>query len=142
LEPRLSLVTLGVTDFQRSLRFYRDGLGFKPSGASGDDVVFFDMGGVVFAIYPRASMATDAGISPEGTGFSGVTLSQNVASKALVDRVIDEAIAAGATLLKAGHDVFWGGYTGFFADPDGYTWEVAWNPYFPLDENGRVQLPE
>ena len=140
--PRLSLITLGVRDLERSVRFYRDGLGFKASSASGDEVAFFDLGGVVLSLYSRDSLAKDAEISAEGSGFSGISLAQNVASKELVDQAIADAVAAGARLLKPGADIFWGGYVGYFADPDDYVWEIAWNPYFPLDENGRVQLPE
>jgi uncharacterized glyoxalase superfamily protein PhnB len=92
-------------------------------------------------LYGREALAEDIGISGEGRGFSGVTLAHNVASEADVDRVLTEAVAAGATLVKPGQKVFWGGYSGYFADPDGHLWEVAHNPFFPLDADGRVQLP-
>ena len=92
------------------------------------------------ALYPREALADDAGVPTEGSGFTGVTLAHNVRTREEVDAVLDEAVAAGATLVKAAQDVFWGGYSGYFADPEGYLWEVAWNPYFPIDsENGGTK---
>ena len=142
MEPRISLLTLGVEDFNRSLRFYRDGLRWPLSSASGEDVAFFRTSGAVLALYPRKLLAEDAGISAEGSGFGGIVLAHNVASRELVDAVLAEAAAAGGTILKPAQDAFWGGYSGYFADPDGYPWEVAWNPGFPLAADGSVQLPE
>ncbi|MBK8158325.1 MAG: VOC family protein [Rhodospirillaceae bacterium] len=142
MRPRISLVTLGVCDLARARRFYETGLGWKPSSASNDDVVFFQLaGGMGLGLFPRSSLAKDAHISEAGTGFGGITLAQNLASKAEVDRVIATAVAAGGTLLKAAEDVFWGGYSGYFADPDGHAWEIAWNPFFPLSEDGGITLP-
>ncbi len=140
MQPRLSLVTLGVTDMVRARRFYET-LGFRASAASNANVTFFDAGGVVLGLYGRAALAEDAHVPDEAAGFAGVTLAHNVASEAEVDRVIAEAIAAGGTLKKPGQKVFWGGYSGYFADPDGHLWEVAHNPFFPFDEAGRLQLP-
>lgn len=142
MEPYISLITLGVADLERSLRFYRDGLHWPVSGASGGDIAFFRTGGVALALYPRALLATDAHIAAGGSGFGGITLAHNVPSKEAVDRVLAEAVAAGATLLKPAEQAEWGGYSGYFADPDGYPWEVAWNPGFPLSADGRVTLPE
>jgi uncharacterized glyoxalase superfamily protein PhnB len=104
-------------------------------------VAFFQAGGVVLALYPRQELARDLGISLEWSATSSISIAQNVRSCAEVDRVIDDAVAAGATLLKPGADVFWGGYVGYFADPEGFVWEVAWNPQFPLDEEGKIMLP-
>ena len=146
MEPYISLITLGVTDLERALRFYRDGLRWPLSGASGGDIAFFRTGGVVLALYPRALLAADAHLAAAGSssssGFGGITLAHNVASRDAVDQVLAEAVAAGATLLKPAEQAEWGGYSGYFADPDGYPWEVAWNPGFPLGLDGHVTLPE
>jgi uncharacterized glyoxalase superfamily protein PhnB len=142
MEARVSLVTLGVEDFERALGFYRDGLGWPLSSAGSEDVAFFRTGGVVLALYRRDLLADDVGVSKEGTGFSGVTLAHNVAERKDVDLVLDEAAAAGAELVKAAEDVFWGGRVGYFADPDGHLWEVAWNPGFPFAPDGTLVLPE
>jgi uncharacterized protein len=140
LEPRLSFVTLGVDDVARSRKFY-EALGFKASAASQPDVTFFDAGGVVLSIFGRSALAKDALQSASKPGFSGVALAHNVNSEADVDQVLRDAVAAGAKLLKAGQKAFWGGYSGYFADPDGHLWEVAHNPFMPLDADGRVTLP-
>ncbi len=140
MEPRLSLVTLGVADVARARAFYEK-LGFAPSGVGNDSVAFFPAGGVVLALYGRTSLAQDAGIADSTPGFSGVSLAHNVRSEAEVDAVLREAVAAGGRLIRSGHKVFWGGYVGYFADPDGHLWEVAHNPDFPLDADGRIELP-
>jgi uncharacterized protein len=132
MQPRLTLVTLGVEDFGHALAFYRDGLGL-PVETLMDDVAFFRLGGVRLSIYPREALAEGAQVPAEGSGFRGVTLAHNVASKAEVDAVLEEAVRAGARLVKPAQDVFWGGYSVYFADPDGHLWEVAWNPHLPLD---------
>jgi hypothetical protein len=141
MEPRISLVTLGVRDIERSRRFYLD-LGWTLSSASNDDVAFFHSGGAVLGLYGRDALAEDAAIAAEGSGFGGIALSHNVATREEVETVLAEAVAAGATVLNPARDVFWGGYIAHFADPDGHPWEVAWNPGFPLDAEGRVQLPD
>ena len=141
MEQRLSIVTLGVDDLARSRDFY-ERLGWERSAKSSDGVAFFRAGGAVLALYPRAALAEDAHVPAEGSGFGGVTLAHNARSREEVDAVLAEAQAAGARLLKPAQDVFWGGYSGYFADPDGHPWEVAWNPFFPLDEEGRLQLPD
>lgn len=141
MRQRISLITLGVRDFERSLKFYRDGLGWQPSSASGDDVAFFQMGGVVFGLYPREKLAEDAKVAPQGSGFSGITLAYNTKSKAEVEEVLDMARKLGAKITKEAQDVFWGGYNGYFEDPDGYLWEVAWNPFFEFDEQDNIRLP-
>ena len=140
MEPRLSFVTLGVADVAASRNFY-EALGFRASSASQPGVTFFEAGGVVLAVLGREALAEDADVAVGKPGFSGVALAHNVQSKAHVDSVLAEAVAAGAKLLKPGKKAFWGGYSGYFADPDGHIWEVAYNPFMPLDEAGRVTLP-
>ncbi|WP_435360547.1 VOC family protein [Haloarchaeobius sp. DFWS5] len=134
MNPRISIVTLGVADLARSTEFYRDGLGLPARDDDNDGIAFFELAGAWLALYPWDALAEDATVSPEGSGFRGVTLAHNVASKDAVDAALDEAAAAGGTIVKPAQDVFWGGYSGYFADPDDHLWEVAWNPGFPLDE--------
>lgn len=134
MDPRISLVTLGVDDLERSTAFYRDGLGLPQRDEASEGVAFFELSGTWLGLYPREALAEDATVSSEGTGFRGVTLAHNVGSTEEVDAVLTEAEAAGATVVKAGQETFWGGYSGYFEDPDGHLWEVAWNPEFPLGE--------
>jgi catechol 2,3-dioxygenase-like lactoylglutathione lyase family enzyme len=141
VEQRLSIVTLGVSDFDRSMKFYRDGLGWKPSSTSSGDIAFFSMGGVVLALYPREKLAEDATVPASGSGFSGFTLAYNTRSQDEVDAVLKSVDAIGAKIIKHAQHVFWGGYSGYFADPDGYLWEVAWNPGSEFDESGSLKLP-
>jgi catechol 2,3-dioxygenase-like lactoylglutathione lyase family enzyme len=142
MEQRISLITLGVTDLARSRHFYEHGLGWQPSRASNEQVTFFQTGGMILALYGKAALAQDAHLAPGGTGFGGIALAYNVRQREEVNAVLAEAQAAGATILKAAAETDWGGYAGYFADPDGYPWEVAWNPHFPLLDNGSVQLPQ
>ena len=130
MEPRISLVTLGVTDLERATRFYRDVMKL-PQLQTPPEVTFFELGRTWLALYPRHLLAADAGVSAEGGGFPGFTLAHNVRSPEEVDVVLAEATKGGARLVKTGHRADWGGYTGYFADPDGFLWEVAWNPQFP-----------
>ena len=132
MEPRITLVTLGVSDLARSIRFYRDGLGL-PQRETPESVAFFEMRGMWLSLYAREALAEDATVSPEGSGFRGFTLAHNVRSPEAVDLLLADAVAAGATLVKPGQKVFWGGYSGYFADPDGFLWEIAWNPDLPID---------
>ncbi|WP_374311507.1 VOC family protein [Dongia sp.] len=142
MRPRVSLITLGVDDLARARRFYESGLGWKISSASNENVVFIQLaGGVGLGLFSRKSLAEDAHLSDAGSGFSGITLAQNLESKEAVDRAMDRAIAAGGKLLKKPEDVFWGGYSGYFADPEGHIWELAWNPFFPLSADGGITLP-
>ncbi len=136
MNPRISMITLGVSDLKASIRFYREGLGF-PKMESPPEVAFFSLNGSWLGLYGREALAEDATVLPEGSGFYGFTLSHNVASESEVDQTIDEAVSASATLVKPPQKVFWGGYSGYFQDPDGYLWEVAYNPHFwvgPEDE--------
>jgi uncharacterized protein len=140
MQPRLTLVTLGVADVVASRTFYEK-LGFKASSDSNPHVTFFNAGGVVLALFGRAALAEDAQVQNATVGFSGVTLAHNVASETDVDKVMAEAVAAGAKQMKPASKTFWGGYSGYFADPDGHLWEVAHNPFWPFDDAGHVVLP-
>lgn len=140
MEPRISLLTLGVADIPKARKFY-EAMGFTASSASVDDVVFFKSGGAVLALYPKELLAKDAMTDPEGRGFGGITLAHNVRNKEDVQKVLDQAQKAGARIMKTAQDVFWGGHHGYFADLDGYIWEIAWNPGFKLSASGEVQLP-
>lgn len=142
MRQKLSLVTLGVRDLKRAINFYQTGLGWKPSSASQGDVVFFAMGGIVLSLYPREKLAEDVTIDPAGSGFPGITLAYNTKSQAEVDEVLQTVARVGGKIVKPAQQVFWGGYSGYFADPDGHLWEVAWNPFFPFDENDNIVLPE
>jgi hypothetical protein len=139
MDQRLSLVTLGVADLERARRFYEDGLGWK-RGNKDESVVFFQLPGSILALWSRASLAEDAGLPDAGAGFSGIVLAYNARSRAEVDAVLGQAGAAGARILKPAAETFWGGYSGYFADPDGHPWEVAHNPFWTLDAEGRVSL--
>ncbi len=133
MKPKISLVTLGVSDLKRSLAFYRDGLGFPTHEYKEDvGVVFFKLEGTWLSLYPREELAKDAMVSSAGSGFPGITLAHNVSSKEEVDMVVNKAVSVGATLVKKPQSVFWGGYSGYFADPDGYLWEIAYNPFMDL----------
>ena len=131
------MITLGVSDLETSIKFYQGGLGF-PKMESSPEVAFFTLDGSWLGLYSREFLAEDATVSPEGSGFIGFTFSHNVASEAEVDQTIEQAVSVGATLVKSPQKVFWGGYSGYFKDPDGYLWELAYNPHFwvgPEDKN-------
>lgn len=135
------MVTLGVGDLERSVHFYEHGLGL-PRKESPPEVAFFTLDGTWLALYGRESLASDAGVAPAGSGFAGIALAHNVATEAAVDAVMQEAVAAGAALVKPADKASWGGYTGYFADPDGYLWEVAYNPHFwvgPRDHDRNAE---
>ena len=138
MEQRVSLVTLGVGDLERSRRFY-ESLGWTTNAAPGDDVVFFQAGGMVVAVWSRESLAHDTAV-PDGGGWGGVTLAHNVRSSDEVDAVLAEAESAGATIARPGATTFWGGYSGVFVDPDGHPWEVAHNPHWTVDEDGSISI--
>jgi catechol 2,3-dioxygenase-like lactoylglutathione lyase family enzyme len=136
MKPRISMITLGVRDFARAVAFYEEGLGF-PRMESPPEVAFFTLNGTWLGLYGREALAEDAKVSSEGSGFGAFTLAHNVPSEAEVDEVMAQAERAGATIVKPPEKVFWGGYSGYFADPDGHLWEVAYNPHFwvgPEDE--------
>lgn len=136
MKPRINIITLGVNDLEKSIRFYEYGLGL-PRMPSEENIAFFQLAGTWLALYPWNALAEDAEVSATGEGFRGVTLAHNMASKSEVDEVMAEAEKAGAIITKPAQDVFWGGYSGYFSDPDGHLWEVAWNPHFwpgPKDE--------
>ena len=141
MQPRLTLVTLGVTDLAKARAFY-EAWGWRASSASQPEVAFFQANGLALALWSRTDLAKDAGVQDRPTGFSAVTLAYNARSKEEADEVYALAIAAGAKATKPLQDVFWGGYSGYFADPEGHLWEVAWNPAFPLDEEGHMFLPD
>ena len=138
MEQRLSLVTLGVADLARSRAFY-EALGWATGAEPDDDVVFFQAGGMIVALWGRDELAGDSGVQDEG-GWGGVTLAHNVRSPQEVDAVLTEVGAAGATIARPGAATFWGGYSGVFADPDGHPWEVAHNPHWMLAADGSVSL--
>ncbi|HEX6979263.1 MAG TPA: VOC family protein [Alphaproteobacteria bacterium] len=140
MEQRLSLITLGVADIARSRRFY-EGLGWTASRTGDDSVVFFQLNGIVLALYGREALAADAHVADDGKGFRGIALAYNVRRREEVDDVLASAQQAGGRIVKPAGDVFWGGYLGYFADPDGHLWEVAWNPAFALDDAGNLRLP-
>ncbi|SFM46128.1 VOC family protein [Variovorax sp. OV329] len=134
MKPRITLVTLGVDDLERSLRFYRDGLGLATEGIVGQEfehgaVAFFQLeGGLKLALWPRKSIAHDTGLPPRPASPTAFTLAHNVSSRTEVDALMSQARQAGATVVKAAHDTFYGGYAGYFQDPDGHVWEIAFNP--------------
>jgi uncharacterized protein len=140
MKPRITLITLGVDDLERSLRFYRDGLGLDTDGIVGTEfehgaVAFFDLqAGLKLAIWPRKSIAHDSGLPPGNPSPTEFTIAHNVASKTEVDAVMEQARKAGAVIVKPAHDTFWGGYAGYFLDPDQHLWEVAWNPQWPIPD--------
>lgn len=143
MDARLTIVTLGVENLERSLGFYRDGLGWPVSSSSQGDIAFLKLSGVVLALYPRALLAGDANLPGLGRlPFGGFTLAQNVREAHLVDEGLRDAEAAGAKILRPARDAEWGGRSGYFADPDGHPWEVAWHPYFEFDESGALLLPD
>lgn len=139
MEQRVSLVTLAVSDLAQSRRFYEEGLGWKASFTS-EDIAFYQVPGGVFALWSKKAMAADLGKSQASLGSGAIQLAHNVRDQVSVDQTLAEAQAAGARILKPAHDAIWGGYTGLFADPDGHSWEVAWNPDWKMAPNGTVSL--
>lgn len=141
MEQRVSIITLGVADLKRSREFY-ERLGWRRSMANNEDIIFFQAGGIALALYPRHELAKDANAIPGGEGFNGMTLAHNARNHEEVDSVLKEAVAAGAKLIKPAQVAFWGGYSGYFSDPDGFLWEVAWNPFFAIAEDGSIRIPD
>lgn len=142
MDQRMTMITLGVHDLERARTFY-EALGWRAGSEGGGHIIFFQLLGMVLGLYPRAALAEDAQLPDDApkTKFGGIALAYNARGKADVDLVLKEAVAAGATLLKPAQDVFWGGYSGYFADPDGHPWEVAFNPHWPLANDGSLRLP-
>ena len=139
MEQRLSLITLGVADLARARRFYEDGLGWT-KGNPEEEVCFYQLPGIILALWTRADLAEDARVPDTGATFSGITIAFNTRTHDEVDEVLTQAAAAGGTILKPSEEVFWGGYSGYFADPDGHAWEVAWNPGWSIDEAGHLSM--
>lgn len=138
MEQRVSLVTLGVVDLQRSLQFY-EALGWR--GQVVEETAFFQAAGQAIVLWDRRKLAEDCGVVDNGETFGGITLAHNVTSRAEVDDVLAEALAAGATITRPAADTFYGGYAGVFRDPDGHAWEIAFNPGFQLNPDGSLTLP-
>lgn len=136
---RINVMTLGVTDMQRSRRFY-EALGWTASKSSNESFTLFKSKGSMLALYGAAALAEDAHVSPDGAGFRAVTAACNVPSKEDVAKALELARLAGAKITKPAQDVFWGGHSGYFQDPDGHLWEVAWNPHWPLNADGLIDL--
>ena len=142
IEPRISMITLGVRDVGAATEFYQR-LGFRRSSASNDAVTFFHMKGTVLGLFGRDALAADAGVEPAARqGYEGMALAHNLSSREAVDRAWAFAVECGAKPVKKPHEVFWGGYSGYFADPDGHLWELAHNPFMDLDPDGHMTLPE
>ncbi len=140
MDQHLHLITLGMRDFAASLKFYRETLGWRTSSPDPEEIAFFQAGGAVLAIFPREKLAEDATVSAKGDGFPGFTLAHNAGSEAEVDEIIAGLEAKGVRIVKRPQKVFWGGYSSYFADPDGFLWEVAYNPFFGFDAQGNLRL--
>ena len=141
MEQRVSIITLGVADLRRSREFY-ERLGWRRSMANEEGIVFFQAGGMAVALYPRSGLAKDANVAVDGQGFNGMALAYNARTRDEVDAVLAEAKVAGARILKPAEQAFWGGYSGYFSDLDGFLWEIAWNPSFSIAADGSIRLPE
>lgn len=138
-KPNIAFITLGVSDLGRSRRFYA-ALGWSEASQSNDGVAFFELNGIILSLFPRAELAKDANMDDTPAGFAGMSLAYNVGSDAEADAALAHAVACGGQLVKAAHKVFWGGYSGYFADPDGHLWEVAHNPFGRFDERGQFRM--
>jgi len=140
MRQKLNLITLGVDDFERSLNFYEKGLGWKRSEKSMEGLALFQLGGIVLALHPRQELAADTTLAYQPVEFSGLTISYNAKSEKEVDDVLKQVEKLGATIIKTAQKVYWGGYSGYFKDPDGHLFEVAYNPFWDLDENDNLIL--
>lgn len=140
MRQKLNLITLGVDDFQKSLDFYENGLGWKKSKQSMDGLALFDLGGIILALHPRNELAEDTTLTYQPTSFSGLTFSHNAKSEKEVDELLEKVEKLGATIVKPAQHVYWGGYSGYFKDLDGHLFEVAFNPFWEFDENDNVKL--
>ncbi|WP_032113975.1 VOC family protein [Candidatus Paracaedibacter symbiosus] len=139
MEQRLSVITLGVQDLEKSRTFYEKGLGWKVSPSSNEHIILFQIGGMVLSLFSKRELEKDVGLKIE-PGFSGITLAYIARNEEEVRDVLNKAEKAGGEIVKSAQKVFWGGYSGYFTDPDGYPFEVAWNPYWPLDDKGNVNV--
>jgi len=138
MEQRLTIITLGVKDLERASDFYENKLGWKRSGASMGDIVFFQLNGIQLALFPRTELAKDATVPAKGEGFKSFTIAHNLRSEKEVDNLISELKAKGVKVVKPPQKAEWGGYSSYIEDPDGNLWEIAYNPYMKLDEKGNV----
>lgn len=136
MEQRVTIISLGVTDLEVATKFYEEKLGWKKMASSNEDISFFQLNGILLSLYPREKLAEDATVSAEGKGFKGFTLAYNTRSKEEVDLLFRDFLSKGIKIVKNPEEVFWGGYSGYIADPDENLWEIAFNPYLPLDKQG------
>jgi uncharacterized protein len=140
MKPRLNIVTLGVSNLQKSKEFYQNTLGWEPAKGSDNNIVFYNHGGIILSLYPLDKLADDAMLLPDSSGFSGVTLAVNQDTKEAVTETFNKAVKNGAKVLVNPRETFWGGYDAYFADPDGHTWEIAWAPFWEYDEQGSLKV--
>lgn len=138
MEQRLTIITLGVSDLSVAMDFYSNTFGWKKTEESNDNIIFFKLNGILLSLYPKDKLAEDAKIDHAGTGFGGVTIAHNVRSEKEVDETFEKLKSKGVRIVKQPEKVFWGGYSGYIADPDGHLWEIAFNPFLALDEKGNV----
>ena len=138
MQQRLTIVGLGVENLESSTSFYEIHFGWNKTESSNENITFFQLNGILLSLYPREKLAEDATVDPQGSGFKGVTLAYNTRSEAEVDEIIDHLSEAGVTIIKKPQKVFWGGYSSYISDPDGHLWEIAYNPFLPMDDEGNV----
>lgn len=139
MEQRATIIGLGVSDLQKSSDFYENQFGWKKTASSNEDISFFQLNGILLSLYPRAKLAEDAGVNPKGEGFNAFSLAYCTRSKEEVDQLIENLEKKGVKVVKKPEEVFWGGYSSYVADPDGNLWEIAYNPFLPLDEEGNTK---
>lgn len=140
MEQRISVITLGVRDLAFARHFYEEGLGFTSHASSNNLIAFYQMSGFVFGLYGLQALADEAAGGQIGSGFSGMALAHNARTKEDVDAILNQVATSGGTLIKSAEEVFWGGYSGYFADPDGHRWEVAYNPHWTIQADGTIDL--
>jgi catechol 2,3-dioxygenase-like lactoylglutathione lyase family enzyme len=138
MQQRLTIITLGVTDLKIATDFYENKFGWKKLASSTEDITFFQLNGILLSLYTREKLAEDAGVNAAGQGFKGFSLAYNTSSKEEVDQIVADLEKKGVPIVKKPQSVFWGGYSSYVADPDGHLWEIAFNPYLPMDEKGNV----
>lgn len=139
MEQRATIIGLGVSDLQKSSDFYENQFGWKKTASSNEDISFFQLNGILLSLYPREKLAEDAGVNPKGEGFNAFSLAYCTRSKEEVDQLIENLEKKGVKVVKKPEEVFWGGYSSYVADPDGNLWEIAYNPFLPLDEEGNTK---